>query len=129
MILKIIVGILMGFLGIMFSTNIIVFNNQEKAVKMHREMHKDASLFLTNLKTIITFICGIGFLLAVVSFFMPNIYFFYAGTFGALLFFLFYIIEFLLWFKTHKIVIPSFFTIGIITALLGVYCFIAAKSV
>ncbi len=128
MILKIIVEVLTAILAVMYTVNIRVLNNHAKAVKMHAEIPPSTGLPLVNTKVIISFLTGIGFVAAFIGLLLSNPLLLYVGACGALLFFLFYIVEVVLWGRSFPKVWLGFFTFGLVTALIGLYHFLLARG-
>jgi hypothetical protein len=129
MILKIAAEVLTGILALMYTTNIVALNNRTRALKIHGEIPESAGLFMLNCKVVITFLTGIGFVCAFVGFFFTNPLLSYLAASGALAFFLFYIVEVVLWGRSYPKVWGGFLTFGLVTLLLGLYHFLCARGV
>lgn len=123
-----VVAVLTGTLGLFFATNIGALNNRERSVNMHKDLPPSASPAAANTKVVITFLCGIGFILAAFGLHWSFSPFLIAGALGAALFVLFYIVEIALWGRSHRTVWLGFFTFGTATLVAGLNCAMIAIS-
>lgn len=111
---------LMIFIGVMFASNIIVFNNRLAAINMHDDLGRNASLLMANLKVIITFITGIALLITSYGIIRNKLKYAIATVCASTLFFLLYIVEVILWASTYPKVIMWFFIMGGLNVLFAI---------
>lgn len=118
---KVIILILMLLNGLLFISNIYVLGNREAAIEMHDDLAPTASAFMANAKVVLCFVVGILYVISAVAIIKKKYPLALSGVIGFILFDGFYIIELILWSKTHPRVWIDFSIFGGLSLLFGVY--------
>lgn len=126
--LQYLISILLLLNGLLFISGIYVLGNTEAAVKMHWDLIPTASSFIANAKVMICFITGMLYLLAFIGFIKKKNSLIIHGFYGFIFFFLFYIVELVLWAKTYPSVFIGFVIFGGLSSMLGIYSLIYYKK-
>jgi hypothetical protein len=126
---KHIVLTLMFLNGILFMIGIYVLGNTQAAYQMHEDMPPTAGDFLLNFKIISGFIVGAMYVISAIGIYRNKLKLALAGVLAFILFDGFYLVEILLWGKTHTTVWVGFGIFGTLSLLFGIFSWFSWKSV
>lgn len=125
--IKVIFSVLLLLNGLFFVSNIYVIGDRKAAIEMHNDLFPNASAFVANAKVIVCFVTGILYLLAAYGLLRNKSNFVISGIMGAIVFIGFYIIELILWGRSHPRVWIDFSIFGGLSLIYGIYSLITLK--
>jgi hypothetical protein len=119
--LKTAILILMVLNGLFFCANIYVLGNTQAAIAMHDDLAPDAGPSIANAKVLICFFVGLCYLIAAWGMARDRNRLALVGIGGFVLFDGFYLIELILWGKSHPRVWFDFGIFGGISLVIGIF--------
>ena len=125
---KAMIVILMMLNGLLFISNIYVFGNREAAIGMHDDLAPTASDLMVNAKVVLCFVVGFLYVVSAIGIMKKKYALALSGVIGFILFDGFYILELILWSKTHPRVWIDFSVFGGLSLLIGIYSWLNWSS-
>jgi len=120
-IIKIIILILLVLNGVLFISNIYVLGDSEAAIKMHEDLAPSATALIANTKVIVSFVSGILYIVTAIGIIRKRYSLALWGIIAFVLFDGLYVIELIMWGKTHPMVWFGFSIFGGLSFLFAAY--------
>lgn len=115
-----IAAVLMLLNGLFFMSNIYVLGDTPEAIAMHDDLARDASPFMVQGKVVNCFLVGLGYLISGIGILRNRPKLGQWGFWAAIFFIGFYLVELVLWGKSHPRVWTDFAIFGGISAIWGI---------